>query len=121
MQAFVASNPGVASRFPTTLEFADYDDGELWQIFQLIAGQAGFQLMWGVEQAVRALMPSPRPVNFGNGRFMRNVFEEATALQALRVVAMAAPTPDDIRTLLPQDIPSAGTVTPEVTRPGLYL
>ena len=121
MKTFVDSNPGVASRFPATLTFADYGDDELWRIFQLIAEQAGFQLMWGVEQAVRALMPNPRPVNFGNGRFMRNVFEEATALQAIRVVSLAAPNEADIRTLLPQDIPGPGAVETVPHRPGLYL
>jgi len=121
MRTFVDSNPGVASRFPATLSFADYGDDELWQIFQLIAAEAGFELMWGVDHAVRQLMPSPRPVNFGNGRFMRNVFEEATALQAMRVVALPSPSPADIRTLLPQDIPAAGTVKASTTGPGLYL
>lgn len=121
MKAFVGSNPGVASRFPATLSFADYGDDDLWRIFQLIADQAGFHLMWGVEQAVRALMPAPRPVNFGNGRFMRNVFEEATALQAMRVVDLAEPTEADIRTLLPQDIPASGEVETVAVRPGLYL
>lgn len=121
MKTFVDSNPGVASRFPATLSFADYSDEELWQIFQLIAGEAGFQLMWGVEQAVRSLLPTPRPVNFGNGRYMRNVFEEATATQAMRVVMLANPTEADVRTLLPQDIPGLGTVEAVAARPGLYL
>ena len=44
MQRFVDSNPGVASRFPTTISFADYSPDELWGIFQLYAERAGFSL-----------------------------------------------------------------------------
>ena len=42
MQRFLESNTGLASRFPKTLTFADYDADELVAIFQLIAEQAGF-------------------------------------------------------------------------------
>lgn len=120
MARFVDANPGLASRFPTTLEFADYSDDDLWAIFVLVATQAGYTLMWGVEMAVRSLIPRVRPKNFGNGRFMRNVFEEATARQAVRIVALADPAPDDVRALLPQDVPERGVVK-EAELPGMYL
>ncbi|GMA30177.1 AAA family ATPase [Litorihabitans aurantiacus] len=120
MARFVDANPGLASRFPTTLDFADYADDDLWAIFRLVATHAGYTLAWGVELAVRSLIPRVRPRNFGNGRFMRNVFEEATALQAVRIVAMTDPSTSDIRTLLPQDVPARGVVA-EVSAPGMYL
>ena len=44
MQRFVESNPGVASRFPSTISFADYSPDELWGIFRLYAEKAGFSL-----------------------------------------------------------------------------
>ncbi|WP_108718350.1 AAA family ATPase [Miniimonas sp. S16] len=122
MRRFVDANPGLTSRFPTTVEFADYDDDALWAIFRLVATEAGFTLAWGVEQAVRALLPRVRPRNFGNGRFVRNVFEEATALQAVRVVALTDPSADVVRTLLPQDLPARGAVKESVEpSAGLYL
>lgn len=121
MRRFTQANPGLHSRFPTTLAFEDYDDNALWAIFRLVASEAGFTLMWGVEDAVRRLIPSPRPQNFGNGRFMRNVFEEATALQAVRIVGLAEASDADIRTLLPQDIPARGVVKESYQNIGMYL
>ncbi|HCX86345.1 MAG TPA: AAA family ATPase, partial [Micrococcales bacterium] len=98
------------------------DEDALWAIFRLVATEAGFTLAWGVEQAVRALLPRVRPRNFGNGRFVRNVFEEATALQAVRVVALTDPSADVVRTLLPQDLPARGAVKESVEpSAGLYL
>jgi hypothetical protein len=120
MQRFLDSNPGVASRFPKTLEFGDYDDDELWGIFQLITREAGYALADGVEWTFRRLLPRPRPASFGNGRFVRNLFEEATMLQAQRIVELAAPTPDDIRTLLPGDLPTTPVKAAE-RAPGMYL
>ena len=60
----------------------------------------------GVEERVRALIPSPHPPGFGNGRFVRNVFEEAVSIQAERLVGLEEPTVEDIRTLLAVDLPT---------------
>ena len=59
MERFMSSNPGLASRFPKTLTFDDYDDDELFEIFALIAAQQGFELADGVEEVVRSLIPEP--------------------------------------------------------------
>ena len=106
MQRFLASNPGLASRFPKTLTFDDYDDDELFEIFELIAHQHGFELGPDVEDRVRALLPSPHPPGFGNGRFVRNVFEEAVSIQAERLVDLTDPSSEDIRTLVAADLPT---------------
>ena len=105
MQRFLESNTGLASRFPKTLVFADYEVDELVAIFRLIAGQAGFTVAPDVDVGLRALVPSPRPPGFGNGRFVRNVFEEAVSRQAMRIVEGAATTPEEVRTLLRSDLP----------------
>ena len=63
MQRFIESNPGVASRFPSTISFADYSPDELWAIFRLYAEKAGFSLLDGVEARSAAWSPirAPRP------------------------------------------------------------
>ena len=42
---------------------------------------------------------------FGNGRLVRNLFEDAVARQASRVVEIDDPTDIDLVMLLPADIP----------------
>lgn len=109
MRRFLDSNPGLASRFPTHIAFPGYDADELVRIFELQAGHAGFRLAPGVTDRVRALIPAERRRDFGNGRWVRNVFEAATATQALRITGSLTadgpdPTEDAIRTLLPEDV-----------------
>ncbi len=58
MQRFLESNTGLASRFPKTLTFADYDADELVAIFHLIAEQAGFTVAPDVGAGLKALVPS---------------------------------------------------------------
>jgi hypothetical protein len=120
MQRFLSSNPGLASRFPKTLSFEDYDDDELVSIFDLTARRQGFEIGPGVEARVRALIPAPHPAGFGNGRFIRNVFEEAVSIQAERLVSLRDPTPDQIRTLLADDLPTEPPVDHSGPQ-GMYL
>jgi Cdc6-like AAA superfamily ATPase len=121
MQRFVESNPGVASRFPTTLSFADYDDDELWAIFRRYADKAGFALLEGMEASFRRLLPDPRPDAFGNGRFVRNVFEDAVTRQALRITAMTDPVREVVTQLRPEDLPDQISETGRADGTGLYL
>jgi hypothetical protein len=120
MERFMASNPGLASRFPKTLSFSDYDDDELFAIFRLIAEEQGYTLAQGVEERLRSLIPKPHPTGFGNGRFMRNVFEEATSIQAERLIDLAVTTSDVIRTLRPEDLPSEPPADTDKVA-GMYL
>lgn len=121
MQRFLESNTGLASRFPKTLTFADYGVDELVRIFHLIAGRAGFSVAPDVADALRALVPSARPVGFGNGRFVRNVFEEAVSRQAMRLVETPDPTPEQIRALLRSDLPDQPPPDRPAPGTGLYL
>ena len=107
MQRFMESNTGLASRFPKLLSFSEYDNNQLIAIFELQARLNGMIYTDAVLDAVRKVIPpSPRAHNFGNGRFIRNVLEEAISNQATRLSEGDADglTERDLRELLPQDV-----------------
>lgn len=107
MQRFMESNTGLASRFPKMLAFDEYTDDQLVAIFQLQARQSGMVLADGVLESVRRVIPpAPRGHTFGNGRFIRNVLEEAISNQATRLSTRdpATLTERDLRELLPIDV-----------------
>ncbi|WP_017539801.1 AAA family ATPase [Nocardiopsis halophila] len=107
MERFLASNPGVASRFPRHVGFADYTDEELTEIFAHMAAEAGFTVGEGTGERVRRLLSNaPRDGAFGNARLVRNLLERATALQAERITDGAVRPPEELRELLPADIPA---------------
>ncbi len=111
MAVFVAQNPGLASRFRTTIEFADYTDDELVSIFESLAAADDYD----VDDAVRArfrelLTGTERGPSFGNGRFARNVLEAAIGAHAWRLRDVAAPDIQALRALTPEDLtPEEGT------------
>jgi type II secretory pathway predicted ATPase ExeA len=106
MEALVAANPGMRSRFPRTIEFPDYTSAELVKIFDLVCERGHYRSDEATDAAVLAwLEAQPRTKGFGNGRLVRNMFEAAVARQARRVVAIDEPTDDDLVTLLPEDLP----------------
>lgn len=109
MADFIGANPGLASRFPKTIFFPDYDDAELWQIFVDQGNKAGYTPDADAEAKVRAWFASvPRDKGFGNGRLARNLFEDAVARQASRIVAIAEPTDEQLTALTGADIAEPG-------------
>ena len=105
MAEFVAANPGLESRFSTTITFDDYTDDELREIFGLMAEAADFTPTPETLQGVTELCAEqPRDASFGNARFVRNVLDSAIARHAWRLREVEAPTIDQLRTLLPEDL-----------------
>ncbi len=104
VEQFLASNPGLRSRFSTVIEFPDYADDQLRDIFVDLAGDRGYQLGPGTHQRVTELVAGmPRGDGFGNARVMRDLLERSIGFQALRLGATA--TDQELVTLLPMDIP----------------
>jgi Holliday junction resolvasome RuvABC ATP-dependent DNA helicase subunit len=105
MEKFINSNPGLESRFRLTLMFDDYSDDELVEIFTRIAGGADFTPTDDAVTALRGLLrATPRDEGFGNGRFVRNVFESAIVRQAWRLRDVTDPDVDQLRELRAEDL-----------------
>lgn len=105
MADFLATNPGLESRFSTTITFEDYADDELRDIFAGMAERADFVPTPGtLETFARLAAAQPRTEGFGNARWARNVLDAAISRHAWRLRDVPAPTLDELRTLLPADL-----------------
>ena len=117
MLAFIVQNPGLASRFKTTIDFGDYTDDELVAILGVLAANADYDLGPEAESRFRTILSvTPRGHAFGNGRFARNLLEEAIGRHAWRLQDVGDPTDEQLRRLLPEDFEDAGA--PEVPSHG---
>jgi stage V sporulation protein K len=86
MERFLASNPGLRSRFAREIYFPDYTTEELLAITRKLAADNSYELASEAEEQLRALFASaPRGEGFGNARFARTIFERALNAQALRL------------------------------------
>jgi Holliday junction resolvasome RuvABC ATP-dependent DNA helicase subunit len=105
MEEFISNNPGLASRFRTTIEFETYTDDELRAIFTSMAAKSDFDLGEGcIDEFSRQLAVQTRDEVFGNGRFARNLLEAAIGRHAWRLRDVAEPTLADLRTLVTADL-----------------
>lgn len=105
MEAFIAANPGLASRFRTTIAFDDYSDDELTDILTGLAEAADYELVPEALDRFREILEAtPRDHSFGNGRFARNVLEAAIGRHAWRLRDVTAPTKDQLRQILAEDL-----------------
>jgi len=79
MRRFIERNPGLQSRFTRYVGFPDYTVDELLDIFRRMAQEEGFDLSQGAEAQTReylGALQQQNPQGFGNGRTVRNLFEE---------------------------------------------
>jgi stage V sporulation protein K len=115
MADFIASNPGLQSRFTRRIEFQDYTAQEMLQIFERRALDHNFEL---APDAIGALLEYFESVagddGFGNGRGVRNVFEASTMRHANRIASMANPTYRDLTILTKSDVCIAQPNTREI-------
>ena len=83
MKSFVASNPGLQSRFDRQIVFDDYSDAELVDIFTLFAQNQNLIMGDGAFETLRdCIAAAARGKNFGNGREARRWLEASVEAQA---------------------------------------
>lgn len=105
MEVFVAQNPGLESRFRTTIDFVDYTDEELVAIFEVMLTGAEYDAGPEVlERLAAKLATVQRGPSFGNARYVRNLLEAAIGRHAWRLREVEEPTIEQLRTLEPDDL-----------------
>ena len=89
MEAFLNKNPGLRSRIAFHVPFADYDADELCRIAGHMAKKTGMHLTDGAVDRLKAVFRAAREQpDFGNGRCVRNVLEQARMNQAGRLLTL---------------------------------
>lgn len=108
MKRFIESNPGLSSRFNRYIEFADYNEAELLEIYKRLAEKQKLVLSAEFENALKALFSrviAKGDSSFGNGRGVRNLYEKTLVNQANRL-AQKDYSVSDLMKLVPEDLPS---------------
>jgi Holliday junction resolvasome RuvABC ATP-dependent DNA helicase subunit len=120
MDQFLASNPGMASRFARSVEFPNYSPDELVTIVRGLCAKHYYELTDGALEALtRYFEDVPKGATFGNGRVARQVFEEMISRQASRLAAEPPQSDDELSLLTGADVLTAPSdqAAPAATAP----
>jgi stage V sporulation protein K len=118
MRQFLASNPGLRSRFSREIVFPDYTTDELFAITTKFAVDHEYRLGEGTERTLRTIFDTAaRGEGFGNARFARTIFEQALNTHALRLAetARGEPTTEELMILTPEDFAAAARMVADGT------
>ena len=108
--SFLASNPGLKSRFNRYIHFDDYNAKDLAKIFYQTAKGKSYQMAPEVIDCLKQLMEQAynrRGKDFGNARYVRNFFEKCVEEQANRLASIDSATKDDLMTFKEEDLSNA--------------
>lgn len=108
MKCFLDKNAGLYSRFANIIEFPDYSTDELMQIAEGFYSGQGYMLSDAGKTALRDKLETARTnKQFGNGRYVRNVFERSLNNQALRLSNESEYTKESLTLITESDIKEA--------------
>ncbi len=87
MKYFIEQNEGLRSRIPYWIDFPDYSEDELTEIFKMMLAHKGFSATKEAVDDARLIFEKKRYAqNFGNGRYVRNLLENAMRKQSVRLL-----------------------------------
>ena len=108
IKRFINSNPGLQSRFNRYIHFPDYTANELKEIFLLIVKKNQYQLEKNAEQQLTQVLKyatEHKDKGFGNGRYVRNLFEKTIQNQAIRLSNLANVSKEELSLITAEDLP----------------
>ncbi|EMI19600.1 AAA ATPase central domain protein [Rhodopirellula maiorica SM1] len=111
MDKMIRSNPGLSSRINTKIDFQDYTPSDLGRIFEGMCEQNQYQmpsearhrLLIGFQHLYEC-----RDRHFGNGRLVRNAFEDTIRRLADRIAEVSELTESLLTVLLASDVSVPG-------------
>lgn len=109
IKAFIDSNPGLQSRFNRYIQFDDYNCDDLTEIFKASLRKSQYKIKRDALAKLQShisLCLQNKDEHFGNGRFVRNLFEKVIQNQANRLAKLESITNDELSIVTTEDIPS---------------
>ncbi len=87
MENLLNFNPGFESRIQFTIDFQDYNEDELLEIFKGLCKKEKYKLSNNcMDILIDNFNKAKKEENFGNGRYVRNLFEKVKFEQADRII-----------------------------------
>jgi len=108
MEAFIHANPGLHSRFPIQLYFADYSLEQLIEIAETMVNERDYLLSFAAKEKLKQIILEEKnnPLrSFSNARLVRNWVEKAIRNQAVRLIAEQSllDSKQALMTIMPND------------------
>ena len=110
MQDFIDSNPGLQSRFNRYIDFQDYTSQQLFDIFMLNVKKHDYTINQKAQEKLKKLFENAienKDENFGNARYVRNIFEKTLENQAMRLASLTNLSKEILSEINEMDIPIA--------------
>ena len=110
MQRFIDSNPGLQSRFTRYINFPDYTAEELVRIFYMYMKKNEYTLSKEADEMLREKLEyavAHKDRNFGNARYVRNIFEKTIEQQANRLAKQSGLSKEQLTELTSEDLEHA--------------
>ena len=107
MQTFINSNPGLQSRFNRYIDFPDYNTEELLDIYKRNLKKHKYTLSAEAEAFILNYLANAvanKDKNFGNARFVRNLFEKTLENQAMRLASIGQLTSEMLCEISIEDV-----------------
>lgn len=111
MRTMIRSNPGLSSRINTTIDFEDYSPPQLGAIFESLCDRNQYKLPSAARHRLLVglnELHARRDRHFGNGRLVRNAFEDSVRRLADRVAEVTELSEELLTVLTAADIDLPG-------------